>query len=358
MKKLIFATLFLVNHSNSLSQGLNHNYLLGYWPYGDPPWTTTGKAIAEIDSINFTIFANARVMKFLLTQSNISDSLGNILFYSNGGWVASADGDTMLNGEELYLGSNPKSYKDLGFANVNSQVILPYPDSSNKYILFHQTASLVNPSFSTELLYTIIDMTLDSGRGAIIQKNTIALSDSLMFGIYACKHANGRDWWLNVLKEVSNEIYTLLLSPAGIDTVFSQHLNVPIHRSWYIQPGAFSPDGNKFAYIVTKNVGNTAIPWVRDLRLFDFDRCNGNFSKVVNFDLQDTFPGIGICFSSNSRFLYTAKYFRISQFDVQASNIEASRQFVADYDTFYYGGVTDFANMYRGANGKIYITSS
>jgi hypothetical protein len=39
-------------------------------------------------------------------------------------------------------------------------------------------------------------MTLDNGLGAVVSKNNILFSDSLTMNLFACRHANGRDWWL------------------------------------------------------------------------------------------------------------------------------------------------------------------
>ncbi|MEZ5067451.1 MAG: hypothetical protein R2847_02750 [Bacteroidia bacterium] len=112
-------------------------------------------------------------------------------------------------------------------------------------------------------------MSLDSGRGAVTAKNQIAFSDSLISGISACKHANGRDWWVAVLKDSSDIIYTLLLTPNGITNIQQQHLNVPMHISFdSIQ--AFSPDGSKYAYINMEPTGIIGKPYRRDIRLFRF----------------------------------------------------------------------------------------
>ena len=43
---------------------------------------------------------------------------------------------------------------------------------------------------------TTIDMTLDGGMGAVISKNNIFSADVFGIGMGACKHANGRDWWI------------------------------------------------------------------------------------------------------------------------------------------------------------------
>jgi hypothetical protein len=356
MKKallLIIGIIFIIN--SSFTQGLNHNYLLGYGDAGIPPYTNFGKGISKVDSVNFQIFSQVRKMKFFESQANISDSSGNLLFYTNGCWIANSTGDTMINGNKLNPSNFFDSYCNIGYTIPCAQIALPYPDSAHKYILFHQTGDV--SIYSRKLYYSIIDMSLDSGRGAVTQKNSIAFNDSLIFGITACKHANGRDWWVAVLKDSSDIIYTLLLTPNGITNIQQQHLNVPLHSS-FSSIQAFSPDGTKYAYTVSSPTGNINYPYLRDLRILDFDRCSGLFSNPYVINLNDTFFGVGLAFSSNSRFLYTTKAWQISQFDLQAPSIISSRQVVAIYDFFNYGGVTDFAYLYLAANGKIYSTST
>ncbi|MBS1764951.1 MAG: T9SS type A sorting domain-containing protein [Bacteroidetes bacterium] len=346
MKKWVLLAMIWFQAHTVFAQGYNHNWLLGYYP------VINGKA--EIDSVNFNVFAQVRKMKFSSSQANISDSLGNILFYTNGCWIANVTGDTMMNGSGLNPGNFSNGYCSYGYPIACMQMALPFPDSSHKYILFHQTGDV--SVYSRKLYYSVIDMALDSGRGAVTQKNQIAFSDSLILGISACRHANGRDWWVAVLKDSSDIIYTLLLTPHGITNVQQQHLNVPMHVN-FSSIQAFSPDGNKYAYTVSSATGNMNYPYLRDLRILDFDRCSGVFSNPYVINLNDTNFGVGLAFSSNSRYLYTSKAYQISQFDLQSSNILASRQFVAWYDFFNYGGYTTFGYMYLAANGKIYITS-
>ncbi|MBX3107491.1 MAG: hypothetical protein KF877_12850, partial [Bacteroidetes bacterium] len=227
MKKYILLLICVCIYNLSTGQGYNHNWLLGYDNAGIPPYTSVGKAFAEIDSLNINIFSQSRKMPFMSSQANISDSAGNLLFYTNGCWIANATGDTMMNGDSLNPGNFSDGYCTLGYPIANMELALPVPGMMNKYILFHQTGD--QSVWSRKLYYSLIDMSLDSGRGAVTAKNQIAFSDSLISGISACKHANGRDWWVAVLKDSSDIIYTLLLTPNGITNIQQQHLNVPMH---------------------------------------------------------------------------------------------------------------------------------
>ena len=58
-------------------------------------------------------------------------------------------------------------------------------------------------------------MTKDGGLGAVdsTQKYIVAIQDTMNGGIAACRHANGRDWWVVAQKHDTDTIYKILFSP-------------------------------------------------------------------------------------------------------------------------------------------------
>ncbi|MBE7510766.1 MAG: hypothetical protein HS118_11370 [Bacteroidia bacterium] len=88
------------------------------------------------------------------------------------------------------------------------------PDDTNRFVLFHQTfGDMTNDS---RYFYTVIDKTLDNGKGDVISKNNIALSGSFGGGMAACKHGNGRDWWVVAFSINADTIYKFLLTPNSV----------------------------------------------------------------------------------------------------------------------------------------------
>jgi hypothetical protein len=346
----------LINTKLSLAQGKNYNWLLGYNIIVDTS-STSAKANLLIDSNSVTVIPETRKMPFLGSQANISDENGNLLISTNGCWLANSNGDTMLYGNNL----NPSSFttswctSTTGIPYTHSSIILPWPDNSDKYILFHQVADNPPGYSSLELYYTIIDLTLDSGLGGVdtTQKNIIVIQDILSNEITACKHANGRDWWIVALKDSTDIIYKILLTPSGISSVSTQTLGVPLSYAGEGQP-TFSPDGNKFAYSDHDGPFGAVN---HNIRLFDFDRCSGIFSNGIVIDLYDTNPGLGLAFSSNSNLLYSCSFTHVFQINVDSLTVDT----VATYDGFaspFPPSYTVFWTMYRAANGKIYISTA
>ncbi|MBS1765484.1 MAG: T9SS type A sorting domain-containing protein [Bacteroidetes bacterium] len=363
--KHYFALLILFLAGNKvIAQGYNHNWLLGYDVALFDTNVTSTKAWLQFDANNVTVTPANFKMPFWAAQGNISDANGNLLMVSNGCWIADATMDTMQNGGGLNPGQFTDDWCDnvTGIPYFHSNIIVPFPGDSLRYVLFHQTGNYnVNNSKATEVYYTVIDMNLNGGLGGVAagQKNLIAVNDTLIPGMAACKHANGRDWWIIAFEDSTSNIYKILLTPSGIASVTKQTLNVPLHY-YNMGQANFSPDGKKFAYHY-RDFYNGGLPVTHQIRLFDFDRCNGNFSngQMITY-LDSTFSGNGLAFSSNSNYLYFTTFIKVFQMNTDTSNIQASLQLVAENDTFYSPYppfLTNFWMMYLAANGKMYICS-
>ncbi len=94
-------------------------------------------------------------------------------------------------------------------------------------------------------------MNLDSGLGGIIKKNIHILEDTIMWGrLTACRHANGRDWWVITHKFFSDKYYKILINPDTI-IIFSEQ-NIGNIFSSYDANGmaVFSSDGSQYAHLI------------------------------------------------------------------------------------------------------------
>ncbi len=143
-------------------------------------------------------------MNYFFTSTNISDSAGTLLFYSDGRFIMNRYGDTLMNG----FGFSPQlaAFVDYayspgqGFPNIQGNIILPKPESAHLYYLFQvEIDSLWQNGFTqpNALLLNTIDMNGDNGLGKVVEKNKVIFNDTMSdAGMTACRHANGRDWWL------------------------------------------------------------------------------------------------------------------------------------------------------------------
>ncbi|HQW22263.1 MAG TPA: T9SS type A sorting domain-containing protein [Bacteroidia bacterium] len=296
------------------------------------------------------ISTSSRQMSFNITNASITDLSDNLLFYTNGWYIANSENDTMVNGSGLSLDPANSSFRQLGLPIVQGALIVPFDETSKKYYLFHEElcAPIVKPN---KLFYTVIDMALDSGRGAVILKRQPLFYDTLDYGqITACRHANGRDWWITVPKANSDLYYIILSTPFGLSYTV-QHLGFTILNTDGAGQSTFSPDGSKFARFAVDE----------GLNCFDFDRCTGTFSNIRNIP-QSAFPAWqgceGVSFSPNSRFLYLSYCTYLYQVDTWDTSLVNSRILIDIYDGFTSPAATTFFSSKLARDGKIYMNSA
>ncbi len=344
-QSLFLLLLILACKDHSIAQGRNHNWLIGYDVALFDTNVTSTKARLFYDSNSLTVIPETRKMPFRGTQGNISDENGNLIIVSNGCWIANATGDTMMNGGGLNTGNlTSLGWCDdvTGLPYFHTNVVLPFPGDSSKYIMIQQLRN--------EIFYNIIDMTMDGGLGAVTQKNVTFLQDTFSWGFSVCQHANGRDWWIVALKDYSNLLYNILVTPDTIATISSQLVSFPNINNNACQP-TFSSDGTKFVY--STGLGGPA-GW-HDVRVLNFDRCSGIFDSLT-YVYDSSGAGFGLAFSPNSNYLYHSKWNTIYQIDLSTfsqDTVAINDGFYSPYPPFQ----TDFWLMYLAADGKIYISS-
>ncbi|MEO6037021.1 MAG: hypothetical protein ABIQ93_01325, partial [Saprospiraceae bacterium] len=258
----------------------------------------------------------------------VSDQNGVLQFYSNGCQIMNHQHQPMENGDGISSGPIHDQYCiHTGYPVGNGLLSLPFPGHEGQYYHFHMRQYA--PSYLTwDLLWSRIDMNANNGLGKVLEKNMPLVQDTLLPSVSAVRHANGRDWWIIVGEQFTDDTYCFLLDTSGIQ-------NAPIirHDSW-IGPDqgagmlAFSPDGKKMAR------SGHGLPAA--FRIYDFDRCSGQLSNPVTVTIPEAEAFVSwACFSPNSRYLYlTNEVSRLYQYDTWATDISASVQLVGEYDGF------------------------
>ncbi|MBL7925221.1 MAG: T9SS type A sorting domain-containing protein, partial [Bacteroidia bacterium] len=343
--KILKIILFLILSPQFLpAQFYNHQWLIGYWP---PP-SLCGRI--EFDSTSYSYSTEVRKMGFEGTQSNICNASGDFLMSSNGVWIANANNDTMLNGSGLNPGYFVNSWPN-GLLIPNGNFFIPTPGDTSGYTLFHQTEVNSN-STNCNLLFSTINVNLDAGLGGVVSKNNLLIDDSLSWGIAACKHANGRDWWIIAAKDSSDNIYKLLYTNQGIVSIDSQSLNFYPHAYKNTPQICFNNEGALFSYTTYDN----PVDRNSSVILCDFDRCTGNFTNTRIIPVSLGAYIWGMSFSPSGQFLYANNSVYIFQINTTTLQVDT----VAVYDGFSFPipqAATTFWSQYLAANGKIYLTS-
>ena len=345
MRFILFVYIYFIPQA-LIAQGISNLWLFGYANPSGPPW---GGGVMDFSQGYFQAYPQSRILNINTTNANISDSTGKFLFASNGIFIQNAVNDTMANGNDLNPGYFVNARLNYGLSIPQANLIIPFPNDKSKFYLFHETLDDYPWDYNTlNLFYSIIDMSLQGGLGEVIQKNTILLSDSLVPGrLTACKHANGRDWWIIAHGLWNNLYYKYLITSTGIQGPFTQ--NIGAMRRNFVGQCVFSPNGKYFAYYE---------PHQGDLDIFEFDRCSGDFIINANVPINDSAFGGGVAFSPNSNVLYVSSMNYVYQFDMTAADIAASKFTVGVWDGFFSYGPplsTSFYLSYLAPDGKIYI---
>jgi hypothetical protein len=207
--------------------------------------------------------------------SCISDSSGQLLFYTGGKTIWNRNHMPMPNGTGLMGGTS----------STQSSLVVPLPGSDSIFYVF--TSDHFQNQGANGYRYSVVDMCLDDGNGNVIpSEKNIWLNGPSTEKLAACEDANGTGYWITGHKMYSAEFYSWHLTSSGIvDTVISKIGTVhgwhKPSNTWYNGAGQgemkFNPNGTKVALAIS----NFQPAY---LDLFDFDNHTGvlsNFCHLV-----------------------------------------------------------------------------
>ena len=344
MKKVVFLILFFIHTLFLFAQKRNNVWMIG----GELPNHNCGIDFNQGTPDTFTVY---RDLGFFITNAGICDTTGQLLFYSNGDYIANRNHGRLLN--TTFFNPTITGDTTYGLNGVQTVLILPRPSHPDQYMVFHVNGEYFTANNQSEfqplaLWYSKVDMNLDGGMGGIVanEKTVTLIDDTLTWGrITACKHANGRDWWVIMHRYYSDLYYKLLLTPDTI-LVSQQTIGRVIVRD-VDGMACFSPNGSLYCMLSVDN----------KLDLLDFDRCTGEFSVHEQIDVPLNYATFGCAFSANGRFLYVNSNRNIFQYDTWASPIANSLDTVALWDGRLSPLATTFFMEHLAPDNKIYITT-
>ncbi len=264
--------------------------------------------------------------------SSISDSSGNVLFYTDGGQVWNQNHIQMPDGFGL-LGS---------FSSTQSALIVPKPNSDSLYYIFTVDDWYFLPAHDG-LRYSIVDMSLQSGLGDMSIKNVL-IDSPMTERITAVRHCNDVDVWVLSHEWGSDAFFAYLVTDAGISSPVISNVGSP-HNNGSDFAGCLkvSPDGSKLAVALFSS---------KKFELFDFDNSTGVVSNPTSAYSSNYSGAYGVEFSQDGTKLYGATISgNIFQFDLLAgssNDIINSAWIVGTSDTAIYA-------LQLGPDGKIYV---
>ena len=273
--------------------------------------------------------------------ASISDSQGNLIFYT--------DGITVWNGFHMAMSNSlPSSVGGtlLGDpSSTQSALIVPMPNNPQYYYIFTTDANLgVNGC-----RYSMVNMAANTGLGDVVlsNKNTLLFSATTE-KLTSITHANGVDVWLITHPWGTNTFNAYLITGSGIvatpviSSVGSSHSGASVNSIGYMKA---SPSGSMIAL---------GISGLDIWELFDFNNATGQLLNPVTLDYPSNDDCYGVEFSADEHYLYGSERWGtdLHQWNVSlptSTAILASHQIVATTGTAYGGA------LQLGPDQKIYM---
>jgi PKD repeat protein len=341
MIRLLILTLFC---SASLSaQFYDNHWIMGYEGGDNTPTTDSfGISILSFFDADLQIENNQNIDLFFRDGNALSDYEGNLLMYSNNLEIRNAEDQLIVNGRFEENGDSERILPQ-------TFVFLPF----NYLDLVHyvqMTYSNGFPQLGQNLSSSLINTT---GTIGIYEQLENIIPDSLSTGeLTACRHSNGRDWW--ILTPVSNKplVYSVLLNPNGVTLTDTMEVDYSMEDG--LGQAKFSPDGNHYIRYNNVMIGGNDY-----LDVFNFNRSTGQLSNHRQTNVGSDASSGGVAVSPSSQFLYVSHYNNIYQYDLWAEDIFATRETVATYDGYLEWGLfhSRFYLSQLAPDGKIYVNS-
>lgn len=288
MKRNLLSLIFIFSITSIVfSQNEANNWFFGYGAGLD---FSSGTPVPVSGSLNT-----------LEGCASISDSSGQLLFYTDGITVYGSDNQVMLNGNNLH-GSDSSS---------QSAIIVPKPLSTTEYYVF--TVDEHNTNLYG-LQYSLVDMNANGGLGEVVlaEKN-VPLLEHATEKITAVKSANCDSIWViafssaNGINRIYDTFHSFEVTSTGINnSIISTLPTSTSDGRGYLKVSA---DGTKVA-IAHTGMGSNGV------KLYDFNSVNGNITNEQSIILSDishannntnTYP-YGLEFSLDSSKLYVTSF--------------------------------------------------
>ncbi len=257
------------------------------------------------------------------------------------------------NGAIMFNGAGLKSYGSQG------ALIIPKPGSTSIYYIISNDPIW---AYNNGVRYSVVDMSLQGGLGAITIKNKMLLPPPTTDKLAGVRHCNGTDYWILTHPFNTNTFNAYLVTSSGIDTtpvvsnagVIVYNSNTPHFECiGYLK---VSPNGKRIA----SGINTKSIPI---LEIFDFDNSTGVVSNPITINYPGLSGPYGLSFSPDNSKLYAAPHSDsaswIYQYDLSSnipSIIIASQTLIShitEYSNSYIG--SEVAAMQIAPDGKIYI---
>ena len=228
--------------------------------------------------------------------SSISSPVGSLYFYTDGSIVKNANHATMTNGTGLTGGGS----------STQSGQVIPYPGSSTKYYIFTQAQNVA----ANGMRYSVVDMTLQSGLGAVTSTKNVFLDNGFAEKVTGVKKNGG--YWVCALKLPGDTMYAYEVTTSGVNST-------PVKSNTGISLGT-----NNFYGCMKANSQGTQLAAVHqgilsNAHIFNFNKNTGQVTSTITLSITTSNP-YGVEFSPNGDLLYVQSWNTsdLKQYDLTA----------------------------------------
>ena len=318
-------------------------------------------------------FIKQRNRKFDISGANSSlcDKKGNLISWTNGQIIIGKDEvvieDTINYAWDIPYHCREWEYNNHGTSqesrpegNLGKQNVMILPINDTLHYVFYNSINYCRQE-ADRLWYSAYMTDTNYTSAKMLYRDSLLLKQRLHPTFTACRHANGKDWWLITFTLGTHDILTFLVTEQGV-----QQVNAPIPNPFAKDTTStgqvvVSPGGDKIAWYSGERFTPDGGGWV----VADIDRCTGEVWNMTGKTVsQEEYIGTAVAFSPSGRFLYVSNGRWLWQYDVTAEDILATEILIAEKDTFtfylpWWGGSVgvDLCHMKLGPDGRIYIFS-
>lgn len=286
--------------------------------------------------------------------ASMSDTNGNLLFYTNGETVWNSEHQIMINGNDLHGKTE----------SIQSSIIVPNPEDTTIYYIF-TTRDEVGNFFSPGVSYSVVEFTTENPLGEITEKNVSLINTSTekITGIYLPEEdiykiiAFGQEPYENVFGQpvdVNAPIDTLTffnVTGSGVSVSSSveideAYVNLANSGAMKVSPDgellAIADGGQRRIYIFSLNASTDSVSYFKQI-------------NTSQFGGGDMFP-YALEFSPNSEILYFTSSnnsinYKLFQFDLYNPAPNNDKITIANSVFYSYGA------LQLGLDGRIYLAN-
>lgn len=274
MKKLVYIILLTLSYCTTYCQKHPEAKRANHWYFGN------GAGLDFSSGIPVAV-SNGQLDSWESCAS-ISDTSGNLLFYTDGDTIWDRNHNVMPNGTGLFGRCNPFGPNNSATQGV---IIIPQPKSDSIFYMF--TVDCAENLGARGMNYSVVDLSLNGGFGDVFLKNQLLFAPSTE-GMAATMNCARDSIWVIGHEYGTDAFYTYLITENGLNTIpVTSNVGTVITGNAAL-PICISPNGKKISHAT---------------ELLEFNFSNG---QVNNEIFVPVIAGYGTSFSSNSKKLYSS----------------------------------------------------